>query len=268
MVQHQYTDDESNTATVVASSFLSWTDTLNPESAASINNTVLRLSSSQNLHQRMNPLEVVYHEISSDDAYFDALPVAVQVVQVDDDENNRISASQHSQQPNMFSHPQDPNAPPEHSNTTLTSPVAVYRPKPWRYSNTFDLVFGFLFAFVAWVTTVKLEITAFVVYACAALFHVMAERVSGRNPTTLLCKSVLGVLSAVMMAIDAVLILVSVLVTEIFGALALFLCTFLGGSRSGAEWHLYVTQTYLIVFFWVFLPMPSHVCFLFGIFRN
>jgi hypothetical protein len=53
-----------------------------------------------------------------------------------------------------------------------------------------------------------------------------------------LCKTIFSVLTAIMMIVDSVLIMVSVLVTELLGMIALFLCTFFGGPRSGTEWHL------------------------------
>ena len=223
-------------------SFLSWTATLHPESAASTTITASALQSHR------NPLEVVYHEIASDDAYFDGLPVAVQVVTVDEDEEGRqelgtshpySTTAQHTnnQDHSSFSLVQDDL---HLDDSAPAGRTAVYRPKPWRYSNTIDLVLGFMLSFVAWVTTVKMEVTAFVIYAIAALFHTMAEKVFGRSPTTMLCKSIFHVLTAVMMIVDSVLIMVSVLVTEILGAMALFLCTFFGGPRSGTEWHLYV----------------------------
>jgi hypothetical protein len=221
-------------------SFLPWTATLHPESAA----TSIPAAA---LQRNRNPLEVVYHEIASDDAYFDGLPVALQVVAVDDDDDDEEElpngTGQHftSSSSNNNGHGAlSRNDPNESAGIPATNntPGAVYRPKPWRHSNTIDLILGFMLSFVAWVTTVKLEVTAFVIYAIAALFHAMAEKVFGQSPATLLCKSIFSVLTAVMMIVDSVLIMVSVLVTEILGAIALFLCTFFGGPRSGTEWHL------------------------------
>jgi hypothetical protein len=237
MVRHQ--DDAS---------FLSWTATLHPESAA-----VTSISASA-LRRHRNPLEVVYHEIASNDAYFDGLPVAVQVVPiVDEDEeghqqqdetgylSSRTSAAQHNNNNNNNNnnhfHSSLVQDDPDESSLQPAG-ASVYRPKPWRYSNAIDLVLGFMLSFVAWVTTVKLEVTAFVIYAVAALFHSMADKVFCRSPATMLCKTIFSVLTAIMMIVDSVLIMVSVLVTELLGMIALFLCTFFGGPRSGTEWHL------------------------------
>lgn len=110
--------------------------------------------------------------------------------------------------------------------------------EPWRHSGGLDLIFGFMFAFVAWITTLKLEIAAFVIYALAALFHIMAEKVFGRTYATLFCKSIFDVLTAVMMIVDSVLIMVSLLVSELLGAVAMFLTTLFGGPRTGTEWHM------------------------------
>jgi hypothetical protein len=227
MVRHQ--DDAS---------FLSWTATLHPESAS-----VTSISASA-LQSHRNPLEVVYHEIASDEAFFDGLPVAVQVVPIEEDEEgHQQDGSGHLNSRNSDAHDshnhfhsslaqEDPDEP------SLGPPGCVYRPKPWRHSNAIDLVLGFMLSFVAWVTTVKLEVTAFVIYAVAALFHYMAEKVFNTSPATMLCKTIFNVLTAIMMIVDSVLIMVSVLVTELLGMVALFLCTFFGGPRSGAEWHL------------------------------
>ena len=107
---------------------------------------------------------------------------------------------------------------------------------PWRHSGTIDLILGFMFSFVALLTTIKMELVAFIVYALAALFHLTAERFFG-NPATLLFKSIFGVVSAALMIADSVILMVNVLVTEILGGIALLLCTFFGGPRSGTEWH-------------------------------
>jgi hypothetical protein len=226
MVRHQ--DDAS---------FLSWTATLHPESAS-----VTSISANA-LQRHRNPLEVVYHEVASHESDFNELPLAVQVVPVDEDEeghhqdgtaplNSTSNASQHTHNNFHSSLPQDDPDSPSHG------PAAPYRPKPWRHSNTIDLILGFMLSFVAWITTVKLEVTAFLIYALAAFFHSMAEKVCGRSPSTMVCRTIFSVLTAVLMIVDSVLIMVSVLVTEILGIIALFLCTFFGGPRSGTEWHL------------------------------
>ncbi|KAG7344126.1 hypothetical protein IV203_022134 [Nitzschia inconspicua] len=229
MVRHQ--DDTS---------FLSWTATLHPESA---------MASSGVSSTTRNPLEVVYHEIASDDVYFDGLPVAVQVVTVDnDDDQEQLTVSANQQlYTSTRNHTHNGHTALSHQDQEdLDETMAsgnVYRPKPWRHSNAIDLVLGFVLAFCAWITTVKLEVTAFVVYAMAAFFHVLAEKVFGQTSATLLCKSIFSIVTAVLMIVDSVLIMVSVLVTEIMGALALILCTVFGGPRSGTEWHMFIRRT-------------------------
>jgi hypothetical protein len=213
-------------------SFLTWTATLHPESATTTMGPSARQSN-------RNPLEVVYYEISSDDVYFDGLPIAVQVVAVDDDNDNGDHIHQncsglHRQTERTATLPvEDPD-----SNLSEPAAAAIYRPKPWRYSNAIDLVLGFMLALVTWITTLKLELTAFIVYALAAGFYFLSEKVFGGSPVTILFKSIFGILTAVLMIVDAVILMVNVLVTEILGAVALFLCTFFGGQRSGTEWHL------------------------------
>mmetsp|Transcript_14068 Transcript_14068/g.22631 ORF Transcript_14068/g.22631 Transcript_14068/m.22631 type:complete len:354 (-) Transcript_14068:105-1166(-) len=217
-------------------SFLSWESTLHPESAASVvNSTAL-----QNRH----PLEVMYHEISSDDAFFDCLPVAVQVVAVHEDEdegedNHDVEGGHHAPSSRL------PQSPPDLQQQQNQNQVgtAVYRPKPWQHSNTIDLVLGFVFAFVAWITTMKIEFTAFIVYAMAAFFHFLGEDVFGRNSALLLIKSICIMISAAFMIADSILLMVNVLITEILGGVALLLCTLFGGQRSGVEWHQFIRRT-------------------------
>lgn len=195
---------------------------------------------------------------------YDSLPVAVQVVGVaengdvgyheDDEEGQQQQQQQQGAAPpslyatiNSDGHtalssldsrlgvsvPAHPVASNTTGGTVVDGPV-----EPWRHSGGLDLIFGFMFAFVAWITTLKLEIAAFVIYALAALFHIMAEKVFGRTYATLFCKSIFDVLTAVMMIVDSVLIMVSLLVSELLGAVALFLISLFGGPRSGTEWHM------------------------------
>ena len=193
-------------------SFLTWTDTLHPEAAVA----TIAPSALQN---HRNPLEVVYHEIRSDD--YD-LPMAVNVVAVDDNAHQQ--------------HDNDGTDIEIQSDQNPSSQENIPKPMPWRHSGTIDLILGFMFSFVALMTTVKIEVIAFIVYALAAFFQLTSERFCATN-TTLLCKSIFGVVSAALMIVDSVLLMINVLITEILGAIALLLCTFFGGPRSGTEWH-------------------------------
>jgi hypothetical protein len=186
-------------------SFLSWTATLHPE-------TAVATLAPHALRDNRNPLEVVYHEVRSSDDPCEELPVAVNVVAVVDD---------------------------EHDDRHPNGAESISRPMPWRHSGTVDLILGFMFTFVALLTTFKIELVAFLIYAVAALFHLTSERFFG-HPATLLFKSIFGLVSAALMIADSVLLMVNVLITEILGGVALLLCTFFGGPRSGTEWHRYV----------------------------
>ena len=50
-------------------------------------------------------------------------------------------------------------------------------------------------------------------------------------------------MSAAQMFTDSMLVFASVLVTELLGAIARLLCTLVGGSQSGNEWHMFIRRT-------------------------
>jgi hypothetical protein len=195
-------------------SFVAWTATLHPESAAS--------TIDPRFQNQYNPWVAVYHETCSDITY-ENIPVAVQVVSVDED----IEAN--PQQPS--SHPENP-----HEDTQDSPHPPTSRPQPWKHSNLIDLIIGFALALCAFVWTIKIELFAIIIYTIAAGFYYLAEEVFSSTPA-LLGKSICLILVSVLMIVDAILLTVSVLVTEILGFVALFVCALFGGPRSGKEWH-------------------------------
>lgn len=185
-----------------------------------------------------NPIVAVYEEIRSsdddeDDTYGDGdpqdIPVAMNVVAVQDNNGHR-----HDQYNNARAHQHLRHEPSHHSH---------HKPQPWRHSNLIDLVIGGLLALCAFTTTIKIEITAFLIYGLAVAFNNVAEKACGRSTPLLIFRSIFLLLAGVFMFVDSVLLLVSVLVTEILGALALFLCALFGGTRSSTEWQQFIRRT-------------------------
>jgi hypothetical protein len=95
-------------------------------------------------------------------------------------------------------------------------------------------------------TTVKIELSASMVYALAVFCNFLGETSvcggRGTNPVSMMIKSIFAVVTASFMIVDSILLMVNVLITEIMGAVALLLCGLFGGQRSGVEWHQYVVQ--------------------------
>ena len=206
MVRHQ--DDAS---------FVSWAATLHPESAT---------TSIDSRHQsNENPWMTVYHETVSVMTE-DGLPVAVQVVSVDEDHDD--SSLHHPSD----SHGRDNGDSGEH--TVTNSPSR--RPQPWRHSNLIDLILGFALAITSILFTFKIELAAMIVYMLAAGSYYLAEKVF-YQPVSMMFKSIALLLTPIFMFVDVVLLTVSVLVTEIICWVAHLLCALFGGARSGSEWH-------------------------------
>jgi hypothetical protein len=111
------------------------------------------------------------------------------------------------------------------------------RPQPWKHSNLLDLVLGLIVTVIAVISTFKLELTAFLLYLLAAGCFYVAEHSALNSPVYLLFKAVLLLITHVFMFLDSILLMISVLITEVLGGIALFLCTMFGGLQSGSEWH-------------------------------
>jgi hypothetical protein len=111
------------------------------------------------------------------------------------------------------------------------------RPQPWKHSNGLDLVLGLIVTLVAVMSTFKLELTAFLLYLVAAGCFYVTEHSALNSPVYLLLKAVLLLITHVFMFLDSILLMISVLITEVLGGTALFICTMFGGLQSGSEWH-------------------------------
>mmetsp|Transcript_19440 Transcript_19440/g.46959 ORF Transcript_19440/g.46959 Transcript_19440/m.46959 type:complete len:419 (+) Transcript_19440:289-1545(+) len=241
MVQNQANGDGDGGGES-SSSFLSWRTTLNPMAA-------------RFRHQpNNNSIVAAYEEIRSygDNDYYDhednshndehqGLPVAMNVVAVEDDDHHSHHHHHIEQQHNQNLHHGDP------THVSSSSSSCYYRPQPWRHSNLIDLIIGGLSALCAFITTIKIEFAAFIIYALAVGSHNVAEKMAcGTNQSRnslLIFRSIFMLLAGVFMFVDSILLLVSVLVTEILAAVALFLCAMFGGRRSGTEWQQFIRRT-------------------------
>jgi hypothetical protein len=198
------------------SSFITWISTLHPE--------IARIDPR---FQDESPWVTVYNEAYSE------IPVAVQVVDLDEDLDTTLTVTsvgsdeeQNRPQREAWSHQHE-----SEGATTSTS-----RLQPWKHSNFIDLIIGLVLTLVAVYLTFMIELNAIIFYMTAAGFHWLAEEVFS-SPATLLFKSICLVVTPILMFVDFILLTVSVMVTEILGAVTRLLCTIVGGPRSGLEWH-------------------------------
>jgi hypothetical protein len=198
-------------------SFVSWAATLHPESATT--------SIDPRNQSDENPWMTVYHETVSVMTE-DRLPVAVQVVSVDEDPDD--SSLHHPSD----SHGRDDGDIGDHRVTNSPS----RRPQPWRHSNLIDLILGFALAITSILFTFKIEFAAIIIYMLASGFNFLAEKIF-YQPVSMMFKSIALLVTSIFMFVDVVLLTVSVLVTEILCWLAHLLCALFGGPRSGSEWH-------------------------------
>lgn len=198
---------------------LTFAELLHPETAAS---TITRRQEGE------SPWATVYYEAVSGPVDYESVPVATNVVAVQDD----IEA--HPQQSHDISSARPGRR--EQSSGDLDCPHPLPKVQPWQHSNLVDLIFGFAFSLGAFITTIKIELTAIVIYTIAAGFYYLADEVFSSSPG-LLAKSICLTVSGALMIVDAVLLTVSVLVTELLGGLAMLLCSCFGGPLSGNAWH-------------------------------
>ena len=181
------------------------------------------------------PWAVVYNEALSE-FRDENVPVAIQVVAVDEDcqDTQPISGGGISRRTTSRSNSNAEDSPSDNDDDfeAQSRPGRKKRKlQPWKHSNLIDLILGFSLTITCILVTVKLEIAAILIYILAAGSQWLGdERLVPFKP-------LLFVLVAIFMFVDAVLLTVSVLVTEILGWVAHLLCTIFGGPRSGYEWH-------------------------------
>lgn len=206
-------------------SFLTFAQILHPEMAP---------SGVSRRHPDESPWATVYYEAVSGPVDYENMPVAMDVVAVDDD----VEAA-NPQQPQEMRSGERPGTHPLHSNTT-SAPLP--KPQPWQHSNLIDLLLGFALAITAFICTLKIELTAILIYTLAAGFHYASEEIFTTTPA-LLPRSICMTLCSILMIVDPILLTVSVLVSELVGFVALLVCSIVGGPRSGQSWHQFIRKT-------------------------
>jgi len=200
---------------------LTLNELLHPETA---------VSSTSQSHSDQSPWATVYFEAVSGSVDYDSMPVATDVVPIHDVETANPQQPQEAPSPQRVS--QDSHTP---------QPPSLPKVQPWQHSNVIDLILGFTLTVAAFMCTIKIEITAIIIYTLAAGLHYLAEEVFN-GPGGVLGRTLCLFLSAVLMVVDPILLTVSLLVTELIGGLALLLCTIFGGSRSGSAWHQFIRK--------------------------
>mmetsp|Transcript_14732 Transcript_14732/g.41712 ORF Transcript_14732/g.41712 Transcript_14732/m.41712 type:complete len:253 (+) Transcript_14732:163-921(+) len=145
--------------------------------------------------------------------------------------DGRLSAYRSSQGDGPHGDSEHDDGTPNGSSAGGTPPL-----QPWRNSNLIDLILGMVFCLATFLVTIKLEFTAFLLYTLAAGCHYVAETCLDFAPL-MMFKMLLLFLSSVFMLVDSILLIVSVVSTEILAAVAMLLCTTFAGPRSGQEWH-------------------------------
>ena len=207
-------------------SALSIAELLHPETAAS---TITRQ------HHDESTWATVYYEAVSGPEDYENMPMAVDVIAIQHDIEEA-----NPQQPLDLSSIQSNigNSPLHHTSAldSRTTPRHLPQVKPWQHSNLVDLILGFSFSLAACICTIKLELTAIIIYTIAAGFYYLADVVFTSTPG-LLAKNICLAVCAVLMVVDPILLTVSVLVTELLGGISLLLCSIFGGPRSGHAWH-------------------------------
>ena len=230
MVRHQ--DDTS---------FLSWTDTLRPASAASTVN-----------NNGENVWATVYYEVVAEVDNLDDMtyPVATDVVMFDEGRQEDIESLTI---PSMSVHTSDGASNIESVRTAQRNSLEVVteessdnghhyrqprriRRQPWKHSNLLDLILGLAMSLGAVIFTFKMELVSMAMYLVAVAAHYLTEEVFS-SQVYLIPKAILLLIMGIMMFVDSVMLIASVMVTELLGVVALLVCTLLGGPRSGMEWH-------------------------------
>jgi hypothetical protein len=178
-------------------------------------------------HGDESPWATVYYEAVAGD--YENMPVATNVVAVDDNE------TANPQQPHDMHSPQRRRTQIQ-SCELPTGQHPLPKVQPWRHSNLIDLILGFAFSLSAFICTIKIELTAIIIYTIAAGFHYLADEIF-HHQAGMLGRSICILICSVLMIVDPILLTVSLLVTELIGGLALLLCSLSGGPKSGQLWH-------------------------------
>ena len=188
-----------------------------------------------------SPWATVYHETVAGPFGYENITVATNVEVVGDDDD--VEAANPQQPQDRY----DPHGTISSSTTpSHCEPLATNQPQqqqplpkvqPWRQSNLMDLICGFAFSLAAFLFTIKIELTAIIIYTIAAGFHYLADEVFHHAAAGTLGRSVCMLICWVLMVVDPILLTVSLLVTELIGGLALMICSISGGPKSGPLWH-------------------------------
>jgi hypothetical protein len=88
------------------------------------------------------------------------------------------------------------------------------------------------------VFTFSIELGAVIIYLVASAFHYVT--IIGEMP--ILFKAIFLLVVQILMIVDAVLLTLSVTITEILGGLTVILTGIFGGCQSGEKWHIYIRK--------------------------
>lgn len=208
---------------------LTITELLHPEMAASV---IRRRNDDE------SAWATVYYEAVSGPLSYEDMPVAFNVVAIHDDIED--TTPQHPQESGSCRSRRIEEQGPHQDDANALRPLP--KPQPWQHSNLVDLILGFALTLSAFICTIKIELTAILIYTIAAGAHYLAEEVFSSS-AALLGRSICLVICGTLMVVDPILLTVSVIVTELIGWIALLLCTVFGDSRSGNAWHQFIRKT-------------------------
>lgn len=114
---------------------------------------------------------------------------------------------------------------------------------PWRGGRFIDTLIAGALTVAAVTSTCSMELAATIVYAIACGFYHIFTFLQGFNVRllTFLASVLLPVVACLLFA-DAVVLITSVLVTELIAGISFMVCALFGGAKAASNWHQYIRK--------------------------
>jgi hypothetical protein len=129
------------------------------------------------------------------------------------------------------------------SSGELSAKPQASRSQAWPTFNLLETVLGISLTVAAVAATVGVEVAAALVYVLAVALHHLSRPC---YRCLWVGHAVLRLLSWIILLVDAILLVASVLVTELVALAAALLTTFMAGPARGVQWHQYVRKLCLL----------------------
>ncbi|CAB9518260.1 expressed unknown protein [Seminavis robusta] len=136
-----------------------------------------------------------------------------------------------------------PTTPPPPPPPVFTGTGTEPSPNVSNQSMGLDLIVGCILSWTTILIVASLELTGWLIYFCAAGCWKVTKCMEPPNVFTGLIYSIFGLVYWVLALVDSILLLVSVLVSELMAGICFLLSTMIGGCELAGRWHQYIRKT-------------------------